>query len=320
MDLRLRLLLGGVKSMLPLLRPSYRGTGGTADARYSYSVWLRHLRLLAAGGLDAAPRTVVEFGPGDSLGMGIAALLSGARRYYALDVVDHASRAENVRVFDELVPLFRERADIPSGGPLASVHPRLPDYGFPSSILSEDRLRAALDPRRVDEIRAAVADPRPSAGVAVSYVCPWADSPLIEPASVDLVMSQVALQEMDDREGDDALALAFRASARWLRPGGAISHQIDFRMPEAPRWNEHWSFSDRFWRVARGRRRRFHNRAPLSRYLELCRENGFRVVTLLPIHAPEHDGVPRSRLAPRWRALGDADRTTAGAYILAVKE
>jgi hypothetical protein len=320
MGLRLRLLLGGLKSAIPALRPSYRGTGGTADARYCYSVWLRHLSLIEAAGLDPAPASVVEFGPGDSVGTGIAALLSGTRRYIALDVIDHANRSGNLRVLDELVALFRERADIPASGPLPGVHPRLSGYPFPSEILSEQRLCEALDPRRVDEIRASLAEPGADADSRVRYICPWLDSTFVEPSSVDLVMSQVALQEMDDREGDDALAGAFRASALWLRPGGAISHQIDFRMPEAEHWNEHWTFSDLFWRAARGRRRRFHNRAPLSRYLDLCRSNGFRVVTLLPVHAPPGSGVPRDRLAPRWRSLGEEDLTTTGAYLLAVKE
>lgn len=316
--MRLRLLLAGLKSTLPFVRQGDRGTGGTLDARYCYSVWLRHLSLMHAAGVATVPESVVEFGPGDSVGTGIAALLSGARRYCALDVVDHACPARNLAVFDELVALFQERADIPAGDELSGVHPRLQSYAFPRAILPESRLAAALDANRLEAIRAALVAPSADPDAPVRYVCPWSDLSAIPASSVDLVFSQVVLQEMEDRDGDDALRAAFGASATWLRPGGLISHQIDFRTPGGTHWNEHWTFSELAWRLARGRRQRFHNRVPLSRYLELCGDYGFRVVALLPI--PSNDGVSRSALAPRWRHLSDEDLTTSGAYLLAVKD
>ena len=315
--MRLRLLLGGLKSALPFVRRCDRGTGGTLDARYCYSVWLRHLSLMHDAGIATVPESVVEFGPGDSVGTGIAALLSGARRYWALDVVDHACAAQNLRVFDEVVALFKARADIPAGDELSGVRPSLPSYAFPRSALPESKLAVALDEARLATIRASLARPSADPDAPVRYVCPWSDLSAIPASSVDLVFSQVVFQEMEDRADDDALTAAFRASATWLRPGGVISHQIDFRTPGGTHWNEHWTFSELAWRLARARRQRFHNRAPLSRYLELCGEFGFRVASLLPIVS--HDGVPRSALAPRWRHLSDEDLTTSGAYLLAVK-
>ena len=317
--MRLKLLLGGVKSALPFVRSSYHGTGGTGDARYCYSVWLRHLALVHEAGLDtAALQSVAEFGPGDSVGIGIAALVSGAHRYAALDVVDHASRAENLRIFDQIVSLFQARADIPAGDGLAGVHPRLASYAFPSAALPEHRLAGALEPERLESIRAAVGAAAPTAESAVRYICPWHDQSALPAGSVDLVMSQVALQEMDDRGGDDSLEGAFRASAAWLRPRGVLSHQIDFATPGGPRWNEHWTYPELAWRIARGRRQRFENRAPLSRYLELCRDSGFEVRSVLPV-ADRAGSVARSELAHRWRGLSDEDLWTRGAHVLAVK-
>ena len=53
-------------------------TGGTVSARYCYGVWLRHMKMAREAGLDTNPRVVAELGPGDSLGIGLAALLAGA--------------------------------------------------------------------------------------------------------------------------------------------------------------------------------------------------------------------------------------------------
>jgi len=94
-----------------------RGTGGTDIPANCYEVWLKHLTLLWESQLQAIPNTVAELGPGDSLGVGLAALLSGASKFYALDVVLFANQTRNLQIFDELVELFKHRAARPSRGP-----------------------------------------------------------------------------------------------------------------------------------------------------------------------------------------------------------
>ena len=107
-------LLRGISTYVPgLRRLVVGGTGGTISARYCFSIWLRHLVMAARSGLNARPEVVAELGPGDSLGVGLAALLSGSDRYYAFDVIRHASNARNLEIFRELVPLFRAREPIP---------------------------------------------------------------------------------------------------------------------------------------------------------------------------------------------------------------
>ena len=99
--------------------------------------------------------TVVELGPGDSLGTGLAALLSGAYRYIAVDVVRHANSQQNMKVFEELVSLFANRAPIPSNKEFPEVKPHIDDLRFPASILDdgsdgkESRLEAASGNRRL---------------------------------------------------------------------------------------------------------------------------------------------------------------------------
>src|SRR6266436_1634445 len=88
--------------------------------------------------MRSMPQTLAELGPGDSLGVGLAAFLSGVstttRRTSSASPV-----LRNLKVFEELVSLFKARAARPSKG--------WPDYDayldvglFPHRILPDEIL------------------------------------------------------------------------------------------------------------------------------------------------------------------------------------
>jgi len=52
-------------------------------------------------------KTVAELGPGDSIGIGLAAVLSGATHYIGLDTYPYAGNTCNLDTFEELMQLFR---------------------------------------------------------------------------------------------------------------------------------------------------------------------------------------------------------------------
>jgi hypothetical protein len=141
----LKPVVKGLATMVPGLHRIFArpGGGGTDSPGYCYSVWLKHLTLLWHSGLREMPRSVAELGPGDSLGVGIAALLSGASRFYALDVVAYSNTEKNLRMLDDLVERFRRRAPRPTKGwPDFDEH--LDANLFPSHILTDEVLAKTL--------------------------------------------------------------------------------------------------------------------------------------------------------------------------------
>ena len=101
-----------------------------ANAKYCYSVWLRHFSILNEYGLNTNRSKIVELGPGDSIGVGLMALLAGSKEYYALDVEKRTSLEDNVVLLDEIIDLLLKRTDIPNEEELPRVHPLLKPYGF----------------------------------------------------------------------------------------------------------------------------------------------------------------------------------------------
>jgi hypothetical protein len=83
-------MLRGLHTWVPGATRAWASTGGTDAAPYCYEVFLKHLTLTCAAGMPGVPASVGEIGPGDSLGIGLAALLAGSDRYYGLDVVPYS--------------------------------------------------------------------------------------------------------------------------------------------------------------------------------------------------------------------------------------
>ncbi|MGE5639487.1 MAG: methyltransferase domain-containing protein [Clostridia bacterium] len=307
----LKPLLDGAATLVPgVQRLLRKRTGGTDSARYCYGVWLRHLCLAARNGHGAVPACVAELGPGDSIGIGLAALLSGAERYVGLDVVMHVELERNLGILEELVELFARRAPIPDEGEFPEVRPRLERYDFPADLLPAGRLAEALRADRIESIRRAVRDPG-RAGAMVDYRAPWADASVIQPASVDMILSQAVLEHIDDLDG------AYRAMRAWLKPGGLLSHQIDFRSHGlADEWNGHWAYSDLAWRLVRGGRPYLLNREPRSTHERLLEAHGFRILYQQPASTRQR-AIERRQLARRFQGMSEEDFATSGWFVQA---
>lgn len=310
--MKLKQLIYGLAMFVPGVNQYLaKGTGGTISARYCYSVWLRHLVMAKTNGLNPYPKIVAELGPGDSLGIGMAALISGCDKYFAFDVVEHSNTERNLKIFDELVELFRNREAIPGDDEFPKVKPYLDNYDFPADILDESRLQYALEESRIEKIRDGISNPQINRSL-VQYKVPWYDANILEKESVDMVYSQAVLEHVDD------LRNTYKSMHLWLKPAGYISHQIDFKCHgTADEWNGHWVHSDLSWKLIRGGMPYLLNREPHSTHLTILKEEGFNI--LCDKKVKSESIFTLDDLAPRFKSISEDDLTTSGAFIQATK-
>lgn len=307
-----QLFLGMATMVFPgFNRALCRRTGGTNSARYCYAVWMRHFLWAKRADPSFNPQIVVELGPGDSLGSGLAALLSGVKLYYALDLVPFANLRRNVRMLDEMVQLFKSQADIPDQHEYPRLHPVLNDYAFPSDLLPAAKLRHLISAQRLEYLRWSL-EHLNEPGSCIRYVAPWNRADVCESNAVDFIFSQAVLEHVADLETTCALIFD------WLKPGGLTSHQIDFTSHQtAKQWNGHWCYSDFSWRVLSGKRSYLLNRAPHSVQLGSFQKQGFQI--LADVCVFKKSVVRKDRLSKRFQNLSGADLTTSGAFIQARK-
>ena len=312
----IRKILGGFKSYVP---GGVSSNANTVDdlARYCYTIWLRHLSILYKNGFTKIPNTIAELGPGDSIGTGLAGLVCGAKKFYALDVVEHTNIKNNISVFDELVTLFAKHSTIPDDNEFPLVLPRLSSYNFPSEIFTNNDLEKLLDKSRIEYLRSELVGMEEKKN-SIQYMCPWNDPKIIENDSVDVVFSQAVLEHVRD------LNHTYESMYRWVKKGGCISNQIDFESHGlSDEWNGHWSFSDLTWKLIKGNRPYLINREPLSKHLEAAQDAGFKIISVLPVKTFSSDTytgtIRRANLTKKFKNISEEDFTTTSAHILARK-
>lgn len=285
-----------------------------ATAPYCYAIWMRHLIQWHTAEPGRFPETVVEIGPGNSLGVGLAALLSGVNRYYALDAVTQVDFQKNGDILEGLNELFADKRRIPDHEEYPDLGPPLQSYAFPDHILPDARLSVSLNAKRLERIRQNISNMSSQENNdMLIYITPWSST--LPPGmleSVDWVLSQFVMEHVDD------LPVAYEQFYGLLKPGGCMTHHIDFRSHwTSYEWNGYWAYEDLTWRLIRGKRPYFINRMPLSEHLSCIRRAGFEVLHLIKTKCDS--GISPKQLARRFSNLSVEDLQTMGAMIVARK-
>ena len=172
-------------------------------------------------------------------------------------------------------------------------------------------MQAALEPTRLARIRESIQH-TDSTDSMIQYRAPWSTQAAVERETLDMVFSQATLEHVD------GLPDVYRAMYAWLKPGGFMSHQIDFKCHDSAReWNGHWTYSDLMWKLVRGKDVWLINRLPYSVHLKYMKSSGFQIVNEQLVSRPS--GITRSQLAPKFRMIPERDLSTTDAFVQAVK-
>ena len=317
--MKAKYLIKGLIKNIPGIEFVYkpiRKTGGSCNARYCYSVWLRHLVYAYQNGFNSIPKKLAELGPGDTLGVGISALISGVEQYLALDVIKYSNAKVNLKTFDDLVKLFKLKTSIPDENEFPTLKPHLNNYDFPMQIFPDEYLRIILDDSRLLKIKNSIQHLDYSESTKenemITYVVPWNKTLLIKHESLDMILSQAVLQHVDD------LSSTYISMSNWLKPNGLLSHEIDFKsMGSSDTWYGHWEYSDFEWKIIRGKKLFYINREPHSTHIKFLNRNNFKIVC-------DHKTIfetkiDRKKLAKRFENLQNEDLTISSAFIQATK-
>jgi len=278
-----------------------------SKSEYCYDVWMKHFKYWIKL-KNNVPDVVVEIGSGNSLGVGIAALLSGTSKFYALEKTKFWNNSTNLRIFDELVEMFKQQ-QVSKGYIKDTREMNDKNMSFPYHILNEDHLNKCLSEKRLFQIRKELEHPNSPNNKFIRSIIPWIKEEHLESNSVDLICSQSVLQHVID------LDFTYKTLSLWLKKGGCISHTIDFKsMNTTKLWNQHWTLNKSEWNIITGGMNLI-NREPLSTHLRLLEKYDFKIIYKVPVIKTNTLSV--ENLSDDFKHLDHNDLTTSGYYYFA---
>lgn len=293
-------MIKGLLIRVPMINGLYRRrghTGGTDSAEYCLNIWLSHLNSLLMAGVYQYPRTLLEYGPGDSVGVGLAFLLMGGQRYYAIDYLPYANTERNLFIMNELISLLKS-------SDLFLKYPAI------RNLLSESDQAGFINSTRIDLLSKSVQEN--DGHYFLNIVSEKGSSIPNVIGSVDFIISQAVLEHAKDVD------MIHGDSYKMLTPDGYISHKIDHRSHTmSDWWNGHWQYSDAVWRFACSRRAFTINRYTSTEHIEKIKAAGFQIVRIETTQ--EKNGLPISKFNKTFQTMTLEDYQTSGTYILAKK-
>lgn len=275
-----------------------------ADGKRCVNLWLRHLLLLDDNIKLQNIKTVTEVGCGVTLGMGLAAIISGVDKYYGCDVEPYANTNANLAAFDAIINAYKQKETIPAEN---LNHEFYIPVEFPHHILGENFTPSE---NLYSNIKSDLINGHNN---IVNYVAPWNDDASIFPQkSSDLIISNAVMEHVDD------LNSVYHAMNVWLKPDGYISHCVDFRSHGLfPGWNGHWTASPQQREDLAKSNPFLINYQPLSAHINIIKHNGFEIIKV--IRSSSKNNLTRDQLGADFKDLSDEDLNTETAWIIAKK-
>lgn len=289
--------------------------GSTSNADYCYNVFWRHVANAEAANVNLLKaencKTLLELGPGGSMGVGLCGLLSGYERYIGVDVVPFADNVHrNLQVYDELVEMFKQ------GAPLNckySIWPDCSDLEYPIDKIKKLFDEGFLEDVRIQNIRQTVhGNYFENKGIRIDYYNPQQALLFVEKDSCDWVFSQAVLEHVTSI--DDVHSFVYGS----LNADRVCSHTIDFKAHGMSIYdNGHYRWSPFFWKFLNGRRVLLSNRRMPSEHIKILEDLGMEVIKNDLRYVRKE--LPKRKIHKTFSAFSEGDILTSSSFILAKK-
>jgi len=252
--------LPGVKSALD--NKKLKSRHSSSHAEFCYTLWLSILRLFDENGIQTNFDEIGEIGTGGSLGVGICALLTGSRKFYALETAQTFDKNLNLEILDELIILFKNHTKIPDKYKQLNV--KVKNRDFPKELISPIYLSDDTIAEIVSDIETGFQTSK-----RITIIKDWENQPSL---NLDFIFSRAVMEHVSNPEKE------YNGIAKHLSKGSYMFHDIELHSHGlTKRIDGHYKIPGYIWSIIYGRRPYFLNRLNLDDHLCFINGIGFKI-------------------------------------------
>jgi len=264
----------GVPLLIRKLRK--KSTHSASDAEFCYILWLSILVYCAENGIKPEFKRIGEIGNGGSFGVGLCALLSGSEVYYALDIEEIFDRDQNLKLFDELVLLFKNKSSLHNTFKVLNIS--INSYNYPEDLINPIFLQENVVSEIRNDILHGFIDSK-----RIKIIYNW---PLADHLSLDIIYSRAVMEHVYDPN------LIYKGIYSHLNQKACTFHDIELHSHGITKNPVgHYLINNIIWRIIFGGRVFMLNRWDLEKHLCSIIGNGFEIIKTQKINIYYKDQV-----------------------------
>jgi len=234
-----------------------------ASAHFCYTFWLSMLIYFKEKGIMPCTERIGELGNGGSFGIGMCAILSGTKEYFALEIEEVFNEEQNIQILEELVLLFKNKTPITYTYDVINfkIHSR----EFPEDLIIPIYLKNDV----IDNIKADIKS-RFINSREIKFIKNWHEKTSL---NLDFIFSRAVLEHVENLES------VYHAIYHHLKPNSLMFHDVEFHSHGVTKsLDGHYNLNPMLWKIIYGRREYFLNRCLPETHLKYISELGFDIL------------------------------------------
>jgi len=243
-------------------------------AEFCYTLWLSILSTFDENGIKPYFEKIGELGSGGSVGVGICALLTGTKKFFALAFKNNFVKDSNLKLLDEIFVLLKNKTPIPNH--FKQLNIQISNNDFPSHLISprfnENNFIAELR----NEINS---DCLCSKYLNILYE--WHKKP---PLNLDLVFSRAVMEHVNEPDQ------VYKHIANHQKSGAYTFHDIEFHSHGITKnINGHLNINKWVWKIISGNRSYYLNRWMFLDHIHALESLNIKIINTRKVTENEKD-------------------------------
>lgn len=231
-----------------------RSKHSASNAMFCYSFWLGLLKYLKVKDIKFTRERIGELGTGGSLGIGLCALLTGTREYYALEIEDWFNIDRNLEFLDDLVKLFRKKT--PISNEFRQINFPIIDSSFPIELIET----SYIDDDFINCLKKSIVQLRENSSGRIKLINSWHKKRIKE---LDFVYSRAVMEHVNNPSE------VYKDIHSLLKPSGLMLHDIELHSHGITKTRfGHRNLSPLVWRLIKGNKAYLLNQLSHEMHIE----------------------------------------------------
>lgn len=260
-------IIKGIITFIPgancIINTNRKNTHSSSSALFCYNLWGRIYLLLKENNINSHFDSIAEIGTAGSYGVGFCSILTGTKKFTALEIENNFNIEENLKLLEEIFELFKNRTKLTNNFPQLNIPleaKHVNTFPFEEIDINTLKNKKALIEISLKEQKKTN---------LIETILNWEDK---SDLNFDFIYSRAVMEHVNMPEN------IYKKIYENLKTNNYMLHDIELHSHDlTSKLNGHLRISSLLWKIIKGKRKYFLNRTTAKEHQEYIIKNNFKL-------------------------------------------